>query len=284
MHDQRTRSPRQPVPSALMRPRRWLLRRSPHCHRPRCAAALAGAFRAHRSGIAGLAHALFDAEPRPLPRRGWFLRGGGDAPRGGQAGHPCAGGGQPVPVLARAGAGSAERWLCPRAMHCSRRSAVTPADSALRPRDRQAAADGALPPLGPHRLRRLRTYLRPVRAAPPGLKTGQCFPNRAPRRPVVDRLSGGAGNQPGRVQRRHTRSGRAHRRRPRYSAMLRARFCRTLWTLWLAWAVSVSLAVLVRADLDLAAQLAYDRVRCEAGHSAISVGAGRRPPAVQRSR
>ena len=28
----------------------------------------------------------------------------------------------------------------------------------------------------------------------------------------------------------------------------------TLWILWLAWAVSVSLAVLVRADLGLAAR------------------------------
>ncbi|MBX3681256.1 MAG: phosphatase PAP2 family protein [Thauera sp.] len=100
-------------------------------------------------------------------------------------------------------------------------------------------------------------YLGLFEAAPPGLKAGQCFPAghastgflwivwavalkpagpRAARAALVAGvLAGGVLGTARMLQGAHFLS-------------------HTLWTLWLAWAVSVSLAVLVRADLGLAAQ------------------------------
>ncbi|HNB07045.1 MULTISPECIES: phosphatase PAP2 family protein [Thauera] len=98
-------------------------------------------------------------------------------------------------------------------------------------------------------------YLGLFEAAPPGLKAGQCFPAghastgflwivwavalkpagpRAARAALVAGvLAGGVLGTARMLQGAHFLS-------------------HTLWTLWLAWAVSVSLAVLVRADLGLA--------------------------------
>lgn len=98
-------------------------------------------------------------------------------------------------------------------------------------------------------------YLGLFEAAPPGLKAGQCFPAghastgflwivwavalkpagpRAARAALVaGLLAGGVLGTARMLQGAHFLS-------------------HTLWTLWLAWAVSVSLAVLVRADLGLA--------------------------------
>jgi len=100
-------------------------------------------------------------------------------------------------------------------------------------------------------------YLGLFEAAPPGLKAGQCFPAghastgflwivwavalkpagpRAARAALVAGvLAGGVLGTARMLQGAHFLS-------------------HTLWTLWLAWAVSVSLAVLVRADLGLAAR------------------------------
>lgn len=100
-------------------------------------------------------------------------------------------------------------------------------------------------------------YLGLFEAAPPGLKAGQCFPAghastgflwivwavalkpaglRAARAALVaGLLAGGVLGTARMLQGAHFLS-------------------HTLWTLWLAWAVSVSLAVLVRADLGLAAR------------------------------
>lgn len=98
-------------------------------------------------------------------------------------------------------------------------------------------------------------YLGLFEAAPPGLKAGECFPAghastgflwivwavalkpagpRAARAALVAGvLAGGVLGTARMLQGAHFLS-------------------HTLWTLWLAWAVSVSLAVLVRADLGLA--------------------------------
>lgn len=100
-------------------------------------------------------------------------------------------------------------------------------------------------------------YLGLFEAAPPWLKAGQCFPAghastgflwivwavalkpagpRAARAALVAGvLAGGVLGTARMLQGAHFLS-------------------HTLWTLWLAWAVSVSLAVLVRADLGLAAR------------------------------